>query len=152
MQFRQVKIELLKAIRSEKDLAKTIIDAKPKRPHHNMGANMFRGSRYRGVSKNKNKWQMMIMINQKKVYIGAIQNEFDAARYYDHIAIISQGLSAKTNFKYSASKIQSIISDYDMDSEDNSRFENYPSGYNSISSNDNQLLQQINVFKNQRVL
>lgn len=56
MQFRQVKIELLKAIRSEKDLAKTIIDAKPKRPHHNMGANMFRGSRYRGVSKNKNKW------------------------------------------------------------------------------------------------
>jgi hypothetical protein len=95
----------LKAIRSEKDMSKTIIDAKPKRPHHNMGANMFRGSRYRGVSKNKNKWQMMIMINQKKVYIGAIQNEFDAARYYDHIAIISQGLSAKTNFKYSAAKI-----------------------------------------------
>ena len=93
----------------------------------------------------------MIMINQKKVYIGAIQNEFDAARYYDHIAIISQGLSAKTNFKYSASKIQAIISDYDIDSEENSRFENYPSGYNSISSNDNQLLQQINVFKNQRV-
>lgn len=79
------------------------------------------------------------MINQKKVYIGAIQNEFDAARYYDHIAIISQGLSAKTNFKYSASKIQSIISDYDIDSDD-SRVENYPSGYNSISSNDNQLL------------
>lgn len=81
----------------------------------------------------------MIMINQKKVYIGAIQYEFDAARYYDHIAIISQGLSAKTNFKYSASKIQSIISDYDIDSDD-SRVENYPSGYNSISSNDNQLL------------
>jgi len=32
---------------------------------------------------------MMIMINQKKVYIGAIQNEIDAAKYYDHIAIIS---------------------------------------------------------------
>ena len=31
----------------------------------------------------------MIMINQKKVYIGAIQNELDAAKYYDHIAIIS---------------------------------------------------------------
>jgi hypothetical protein len=62
-QFRQVKLELLKAIKSEKDLSKTIIDAKPKRPHHNMGGEMFRGSRYRGVSKNKNKWQMMIMIN-----------------------------------------------------------------------------------------
>lgn len=39
-------------------MSKTIIDAKPKRPHHNMGADMFRGSRYRGVSKNKNKWQV----------------------------------------------------------------------------------------------
>ena len=147
-------------------MSKTIIDAKPKRPHHNMGADMFRGSRYRGVSKNKNKWQvssnfqysiltrfyikqMMIMINQKKVYIGAIQNEFDAARFYDHIAIISQGLSAKTNFKYSASKIQQIVQDYDIESQDCSSNENYPT--QSLSSNDNQLLHQINVFKNQRV-
>ena len=59
-QFRQVKLELLKAIKSEKDLSKTVIDAKPKRPHHNMGTNMFRGSQYRGVSKNKNKWQVSI--------------------------------------------------------------------------------------------
>lgn len=90
------------------------------------------------------------MINQKKVYIGAIQNEFDAARYYDHIAIISQGLSAKTNFQYSAAKIQQIVQDYDIESQDCDSNENYPSGSN-LSSNENQLLQQINVFKNQRV-
>lgn len=98
MQFRQIKNELLKACKSENDGEKIIIEAKPKRPHQNMGEDMFRGSKFRGVSRNKNKWQMMIMINQKKVYIGAIQNENDAAKYYDSIAIICQGMSAKTNF------------------------------------------------------
>lgn len=88
-QFKEVKIELLKALKNEKNSSKTIIEAKPKRPHQNMGNDKFRGSKFRGVSKNKNKWQMMIMINQKKVYVGAIQSEIDAAKYYDHIAIIS---------------------------------------------------------------
>jgi hypothetical protein len=59
---------------------------------------------------------MMIMINQKKVYIGAIQDEVDAAKYYDHIAIISQGLSAKTNFRYNVGQIAQIMKDYDIDS------------------------------------
>lgn len=40
-----------------------VIDAKPKRAHDRVGGNGFRGSQYRGVSKNKFKWQMMIMIN-----------------------------------------------------------------------------------------
>jgi hypothetical protein len=91
-----------------------IIDAKPKRPHQNMGADMFRGSKFRGVSRNKNKWQMMIMINQKKVYVGAIATENDAARYYDSIAIVCQGLSAKTNFDYNTKKIQQILCEYDV--------------------------------------
>jgi hypothetical protein len=106
MQFRQIKNELLKACKNEKDGETTIIEAKPKRPHQNMGADMFRGSKFRGVSRNKNKWQMMIMINQKKVYIGAIQHENDAAKYYDSIAIICQGMSAKTNFEYNGKKIR----------------------------------------------
>ena len=52
-----------------------IIDAKEKRLHQRRKATEFRGSVYRGVSKNKFKWQMMIMINQKKVYLGAIRSE-----------------------------------------------------------------------------
>jgi hypothetical protein len=35
---------------------------------------------------------MMIMGNFKKVYIGAIENEEDAAQLYDKIAIIIHGL------------------------------------------------------------
>lgn len=75
-------------MKAEKDPSKILIEAKPKRAHHNMGTDDFRGSKFRGVSRNKNKWQMMIMINQKKVYVGAIHTENDAARYYDSIAII----------------------------------------------------------------
>jgi len=143
-----VKIELLKALKHEQDLNKIIVDAKPKRIHHNIGGNNFRGSRFRGVSKNKNKWQMMIMINQKKVYIGAIQNEDDAAKYYDHIAIISQGLSAKTNFKYSGLKIKQIIADYDIETS-NSASNDFMSGYNSINSgnNDANLMQQMGLYR-----
>lgn len=104
----------MKAITFENNEFKYIIDAKPKRPHHNFGTNEFRGSKYRGVSRNKNKWQMMIMINQKKVYVGAIGNEHDAAKYYDSIAIICQGLSAKTNFSYDSKKIKQILNEYDV--------------------------------------
>ena len=54
----------------------------------------------------------MIMINQKKVYLGAIVSEHDAAILYDHVAIISQGLNAKTNFSYSCAKVKQILEDY----------------------------------------
>jgi len=53
-----VKLELLKAIKNEKDQKKTIIEEKPKRAHQNINGEKFRGSKYRGVSKNKNKWQV----------------------------------------------------------------------------------------------
>lgn len=52
-----------------------LIQSKSKKNHHNLNQDGFRGSTYRGVSKNKNKWQMMIMGNFKKMYIGAIENE-----------------------------------------------------------------------------
>jgi len=60
---------------------------------------------------------MMIMINQKKVYLGAIKTEHEAAQLYDHVAIISQGLNAKTNFSYSTQRVKQILEDY-SDKED----------------------------------
>ena len=44
------------------------------------------------MSKNKGKWQMMIMGNFKKMYIGAIDSEHEAACLYDKIAILVHGL------------------------------------------------------------
>ena len=39
-----------------------LIEATPKRIHQKLGGGEFRGSKYRGVSKNKSKWQVSIIV------------------------------------------------------------------------------------------
>ena len=67
-----------------------------------------RGSKYRGVSKNGNQLQVLIMINKKKRYIGNYRNEEEAASSYDIVAIQNHGNKAKTNFYYSPDAILKI--------------------------------------------
>ena len=59
-----------------------------------------RGSKFRGVSRNRNKWQVLIMINRKKTFIGNFDSEEDAAKAYDKMAIQYHGERARTNFYY----------------------------------------------------
>lgn len=47
-----------------------------------------RGSRFRGVSKNGHKWQVMIVKGELRKYLGAISSEEQAARFYDKYSII----------------------------------------------------------------
>ena len=68
----------------------------------------LRGSKYRGVSKNGNQWQVLIMINKKKRYIGNYKNEEEAASSYDIVAIQNHGNKAKTNFYYTPEEIERI--------------------------------------------
>lgn len=68
-----------------------------------------RSSKFRGVSKNGGRWQVLIMIKQKKRYIGNFSDETEAAREYDKIAIQFHGLKAKTNFEYTEEEIKNII-------------------------------------------
>lgn len=70
-----------------------------------------RGSQFRGVSKNKSKWQVMIMGNFKKMYFGAIEDEEEAARFYDKLAIVSHGIKARTNFDYTRRDIIDILNE-----------------------------------------
>lgn len=42
----------------------------------------------------------MKMVNKKTIRIGAISTEVDAARVYDFLSILTQGLQAKPNFSY----------------------------------------------------
>ena len=67
-----------------------------------------RSSRFRGVSKNGNQWQVLIMINKKKSYIGSFSSEELAARIYDIFALKNRGLKARTNFKYTSQQIKKI--------------------------------------------
>ena len=67
-----------------------------------------RRSKYRGVSKNGNKWQVLIMVNNKKCYLGSYPSEELAARVYDIYAIKSYGNKARTNFVYNYYQLKKI--------------------------------------------
>mmetsp|Transcript_14433 Transcript_14433/g.12706 ORF Transcript_14433/g.12706 Transcript_14433/m.12706 type:complete len:236 (-) Transcript_14433:74-781(-) len=92
------------------------IKATPKYTKSSKGKKVTRprGSQYRGVSKNKAKWQVMIMGNFKKMYFGAIKSERDAAVFYDKLAIVSHGIKAKTNFDYSRKDIIDILNEEEI--------------------------------------
>lgn len=65
-------------------------------------------SKYRGVSKNGNKWQVLIMKNNNKYYISSYLSEEIAARIYDILAIKNFGIKASTNFIYNHIQIKKI--------------------------------------------
>lgn len=67
-----------------------------------------RRSKYRGVSKNGNKWQALIMVKYKKCYLGSYPSEELAARVYDIFAIQSYGNKARTNFVYNYHQLKKI--------------------------------------------
>ena len=116
--FLNNKMEIMYAVKKS-DQETELIDAKPKYVRKSIDEETYRGSKYRGVSKNKGKWQMMIMLNQRKVYMGSIDSEVQAARLYDHVAILSKGLNAKTNYTYTAAQLKKIVKDYDFTNDKN---------------------------------
>ena len=68
-----------------------------------------RSSKYRGVSKNGNQWQVLIMLDKNKSYIRSYSSEYIAARIYDILAIKKKGYKARTNFIYDSEQINKII-------------------------------------------
>jgi len=73
-----------------------------------------RNSKYRGVSKNGNKWQVLFMKNKNKSYIGNYSSEEVAARIYDILEIKRRGIKAITNFKYQNLQME-LIKEMDID-------------------------------------
>jgi len=96
------------------DLDKVLIEANIPRKNHNSTESdtNFRGSKYRGPSKNRKKWQVMKMIKKQTVRVGTVESELEAARIYDFLAILTEGLNAKTNFDYTTIQLHSIIQEF----------------------------------------
>ena len=59
---------------------------------------IYRGSKYRGVSRNGKTWQVLIMINRNKKYIGNFKSEDEAAKAYDEYAMKFHKNKARLNF------------------------------------------------------
>ncbi len=68
-----------------------------------------RSSKYRGVSKTGNRWQVLLM-HEKRYYYGSYNDEITAAKVYDKYAIRHFGKNAKTNFEYSNSELETMLS------------------------------------------
>ena len=70
-----------------------------------------RSSCYRGVSRNGDSWQVLIMVKKVKRYIGTYNDEQTAAKVYDKVAIQNHKNKAKTNFFYTDDEIKQILSE-----------------------------------------
>ena len=61
---------------------------------------IYRGSKYRGVSRNGKTWQVLIMVNRNKNYIGNFKSEDEAAKIYDEYAMKFHKDKARLNFSH----------------------------------------------------
>ena len=82
----ECKQNLLIQLQSIKDMDTMLVESKNKSVF--LQTRSQRGSKFRGVSKNGSKWQVMIVRGEIKKYIGAVENEETAARFYDKYALI----------------------------------------------------------------
>ena len=87
-----VRNRLLQGIKNKSNNCIVIEKNLPKKSSTRKNDN-FRGSTFRGPSKNRKKWQVMKMINKETIRIGAINSELEAARIYDFLAILTEGLN-----------------------------------------------------------
>ena len=84
---------------------------------HKSARGLFHGvsrrrSRYVGVLRNREKWQVLLNEGKIKKYIGTYPTEVEAAIVNDFYSIGINGLLAKTNFSYSHSQVVAMITSY----------------------------------------
>ena len=83
-----------------------------KRIRGGLGNKSGRRSRYVGVSKNNQHWQVLINVGNSKKYIGTYATQKQAAIAYDFYCIAIHSTKAKVNFTYSIELIELMINSY----------------------------------------
>lgn len=74
-----------------------------------------RQSKYIGVSRNGNYWQVLKNHDQKKKYIGGFTEELEAAISYDFYSMIIDLNQARTNFEYSEELVREMVATFMSD-------------------------------------
>lgn len=77
--------------------------------NHGKSSEQYRGSIFRGVSRNGRSWQVLIMIETEKIYLCTTENPHLAALLYDIVIIQCKGKQAKVNFNYTKKELLAIL-------------------------------------------
>ena len=78
--------------------------------YFNKSNNLYRGTNFRGVSRNgRCNWQILTMIDSKKIYLGTVDDILKAAILYDLVSIQVKGLKAKTNFIFTKKELLAVL-------------------------------------------
>lgn len=95
-----------------KDGSMPYINACPKNINALTTDNSGRRSKFIGVSKNGQNWQVLINMGKYKKYIGTYTSEDEAAIAYDFYSICLHSVKAKTNFSYTKGLIFDMIGNF----------------------------------------
>ena len=102
--FKNTKCVFTNNIYSDKDSEQNIPN------NSNKGFKKFiRSSLFRGVSKNGNKWQVLLMNEKIKYYLGNYKSEEVAAKIYDIFAVKICRKKSKTNFFYTDEEMKAFM-------------------------------------------
>lgn len=93
----------------------TFVSGKKKANYYKHDRKTKRRSGYRGVSRNGASWQVLMMINNVKTYIGWYKTEEEGALVYDIVSILFKQQKARTNLSYSKAKFLDLLEIYDAD-------------------------------------
>jgi len=93
---------------SEVDMNKIVISGSQKQNLSKFHVD-FRGSIYRGVSRNGRAWQILIVIDSERVYLCTTNDPQTAALLYDIAVVQIKGMRAKVNFKYTKLELLAIL-------------------------------------------
>ena len=83
--------------------------SKSQKVFHGRWHESYRGTLFRGISKNGKFWQILTMIENQKWYICSCIDPYEGATLYDITVIQHKCLQAKVNFDYDALHLLAIL-------------------------------------------
>ena len=87
-------MRLFRELRSYADTDAAIVQKKFKNkpPKKRRRSEFPEGSSYIGVSRNGHKWQALLLVGNRKIYLGTLESEKETALLHDRHALLNHGI------------------------------------------------------------